>query len=137
MRNFIRKSGILLIILGMTACSVYNQDTADVNTAIESHNRIKVETTDNLVFELKELRRENDELIGIAGKRSEAAKLMYERPLVVEGNLVKIPLKVEEIRAVYLKNKKMSNVVNIGVPLVGVAGLIGLTNPDFRPDVGY
>lgn len=137
MRNLIKKSGILLLFLGMTACSVYHQDSAGVDNAIESKNRIKVETTENRVFELKELRRENGQLIGIAGKNSETAKLMFDRPLVVEGNLVKIPLKDEEIRAIHLKNKKMSNIVNIGVPIVGVAGLIGLTNPDFRPDVGY
>lgn len=137
MRNFIRKSVILLAVLVSSACSVYHQDTADVQRAIDSNNRIKVETTDNLVFELKELRRENGQLIGITGKNSETAKLMFDRHHVVEGNLVKILLREDEIRAVHLKNRKMSNIVNFGVPIVGVAGLVGLTNKDFRPDVGY
>lgn len=138
MKNFIQKTGILIIVLGMTACSVYQQDTADVQRAIESNNRVKVETTDDLVFELRELRREeNGQLVGITGKKSDAAKLLSGRTLVTEGNFLKIPFKDEEIRAVHLKDKKLSKIVNFAVPVVGVVGMVGLTNPDFRPDVGY
>jgi hypothetical protein len=137
MRKIIKKAAILVIFLGMTACSVYHQDSTNVSSAIDSQNRIKIETTDNLVFELKELRRENGHLIGITRKNSETAKLLVDRNIVTMGNFVKIPLEDEEIRAIYLRSKKMSGLVNIGVPLVGVAGLIGLTNPDFRPNMGY
>lgn len=138
MRNFIQKLGVLLIFLGMTACSVYHQDTVDVQQAIDSNNRVKIETTDNLVFELRELQRDgNGQLVGITGKKSDAAKILLGRPQVREGGHVKISFKEEEIKAVHLKNKKMSKLVNFGVPLVGVAGLIGITHPDFRPDVGY
>lgn len=132
-----QRSAILLVFWGMTACSVYHKDIADVQTAIDSNNRIKVETTNNLVFELRELRREDGQLVGITRRNSETAKLMMHRPQVREGKFTKIPFTDEEIKAVYLKNRKMSNIVNISVPLVGVAGLVGLTNPDFRPDVGY
>ena len=136
MRNFIQKSGILLIILGMSACSVYHQETVNAEEAIDSNNRIKVETKDNLVFELKELIREDGQLYGITGKKSETAKLMLDRPQVEDGKNIKFAIEESEIRAIYLKNKKMSNIVNVGVPIVGVAGLVGLTNKDFRPAVG-
>ncbi|NJW53218.1 hypothetical protein [Salinimicrobium oceani] len=138
MRNFIQKSAIVGIIWGMTACSVYHQDTTDVQHAVDSNNRVKVETVDNLVFELRELRREDSgQLVGITGKKSDAAKLFLDRNNVEEGKFLKIPFQDNEIRAVYLKNRKMSNIVNFGVPVMGVVGIVGLTNPDFRPDVGY
>ncbi len=137
MRNFIQKLGILVIIIGMSSCSVYHKDLVDVQTAIDSNNRVRVETTENVVLELKELRREDGQLIGLTQKNSETAKLMANRALVEEGKLVKVPIRDEEIRSVQLLNRKMSNVVSIGVPLIGVAGLVGITNPDFRPDMGY
>lgn len=137
MRKFTKKTAFLLLVLAITSCSVYHQDTADADAAIASKNRIKVETSDNLEFELKELRRENGQLVGVTGKNSETAKLMFDRPQVKEGNNIKFPLREEEIKALYLKNRKMSNIVNFGVPLVGIAGFVGLTNPDFRPGVGY
>ncbi|WP_029036869.1 hypothetical protein [Salinimicrobium xinjiangense] len=137
MKNFIQKSAILILILGLSSCSVYHNDLADVQTAIDSNNRVRVETTENVVLELKELRREDGQLIGITRENSETAKLMAHRSLTQEGKFVKIPLRDEEISAIKLRNRKMSNVVSIGVPLIGVAGLVGITNPDFRPDVGY
>lgn len=122
--------------MGIAGCSVYHPETVSVEEAINSQNRIKVETTDNSVFELKELRRENGQLYGITGRNSDAAKLMYNRQQIRERNNMKIAFTEDEIRAIHLKNRKMSNIVNVGVPIVGAAGLLGLTNTNFRPDVG-
>lgn len=138
MGNFIQKLGFFVVIMGMTSCSVYHQDNIDVQSAIDSRNRVKVQTVDNLIFELRELRREeNGQLVGITGRKSETAKLMVDRPLVREGQYIKVPLEDEEIFLIHLKNKKMSNIVNFGVPVIGVAGFMGLTRPNFRPNMGY
>lgn len=137
MKNLMKKTAIFLLGLGIMSCSVYHQDTADANAAIASENRIKIKTTNNLEYELKELRRENGQLIGVTRKNSETAKLMFDREQIREGNYVKFPIVESEIQTIHLKNKKMSNIVNFGVPLIGIAGMVGLTNPDFRPDVGY
>lgn len=136
MKNSISKAGILMLIL-MSGCSVYHPEAVSIEEGVASKNRIKVVTSDNHFFELKELRRENGQLYGIAGKNSDAAKLMFDNPQIFDGNNVKIAFKEDEIRIVQLKNRKMSNVVNVGVPLVGAAGLLSLTNGNFKPDVGY
>lgn len=137
MKNSIFKAGIFIFIFGMYGCSVYHPEAVSIDDGLASQNRLKVETSNNLVIELKELRRENGQLFGITKRNSETAKLMRDRPQIPEGNYIKIPFQDEEIKVVHLKNKKMSNIVNIGVPLVGAAGLLGIANGNFRPDVGY
>ena len=120
----------------MSGCSVYHPEAVSIDEGVDSKNRIKVTTIDNYVIELKELRREDGQLYGVTGRKSETAKLMFDRPQIREGNNMKIAFRDDEIKAIHLKNKKMSNIVNVGVPLVGAAGLIGIANRDFRPDVG-
>ncbi|SOC80120.1 hypothetical protein SAMN06296241_1665 [Salinimicrobium sediminis] len=136
MRRIILKAGILLLFCGMTGCSVYHPESVSIDDGVNSQNRIKVTTMDNHVIELKELVREDGQLYGITGKKSETAKLLLDRPHIPHGNNVMIPFSDDEIKAVHLKNKKMSNIVNVGVPIVGAAGLLGIANKDFRPDVG-
>lgn len=135
MKNFISKAGILILI-AMTGCSVYHPEAVSIEQGVASQNRIKVVTANNHYFELKELRRENGQLYGIAGKNSDAVKLMYDHPQIAEGNNVKIAFKDDEIKIIQLKNRKMSNVVNVGIPIVGAAGILGLANGNFKPDVG-
>lgn len=136
MRKTILKAGALMLITLMSGCSVYHPEAVSIDEGVDSKNRIKVTTIDNYVIELKELRREDGQLYGITGRKSETARLMFDRPQLPDGNNIKIAFRDDEIKAIHLKNKKMSNIVNVGVPLVGAAGLIGLSNKDFRPDVG-
>lgn len=136
MRKTILKAGILLLIGLISGCSVYHPDSVSIQEGVDSQNRIKITTVDNYVLELKELRREDGQLYGITGRKSETAKLLFDRPHLPDGNNIKIAFKDNEIKEIHLKDKKMSNIVNVGVPLVGAAGLIGLANKDFRPDVG-
>lgn len=128
-----------IVVLFLSGCNVYHTGAANIDQALESENRVKVETTDNRIYEFKELRRENGQLFGITRWNSETSQYMFDRVQLMEGKKgknVKIPLTEEEVRAVYLKNRKASRWVNYGVPLVGAAGLIGITSPNFRPDVG-
>jgi hypothetical protein len=125
-----------VLFLSFTACNVYHSGTASVDEAVESNNRVRVVTEDNVFYEFKKLQRENGQLVGITGRDSDTARMLESRPHTVEGRNAKFPFEEDEILAVYLKNRKMSNIVSVGVPLVGAAGLIGVTSEGFRPDVG-
>ena len=126
-------SGFLILMAG---CNVYHSGSASVNEAVESESRVQVVTTENVFFEFKRLERENGELVGITSPGSDAAKALTYYRQVPNGKTIKIVLPEEDIREIHLKNKKMSNIVNVGVPIVGAAGIIGLTSDGFRPDVG-
>lgn len=133
-----KKVGFLLLgaVFLMAGCNVYHSGSAGVNEAVESNSRVKIVTTDNVFYEFKRLQQENGQLFGVTGRNSDTAKMLYDHPQLKDGNNVKIALSKEEIRSIYLKNKKMSNIVNFGVPVVGAAGIIGLTSEGFRPNVG-
>lgn len=136
MRKTILHIGSILLIGIFSGCSVYHPDVVSIDEGVNSPNRIKITTSDNYILELKKLVRENGQLYGITAKNSEAAKLLFDHPQIPDGRNVKIVFNENDIKAVHLKNRKISKLVNVGVPLVGAAGLIGLTNRDFKPDVG-
>ena len=140
MKNFTTRAGAVLLVLMISfifqSCSVYHTTASSLEEGINSENRVRVVTTDNIFYEFKSLQRENTQLYGITGRRSDTAKMLKDHESIREGNNVKIALADDEIIAVYLKNKKMSKWVNYGVPVVGAAGLIGVTSANFRPDVG-
>ncbi len=120
----------------LTGCNVYHSGSASVEEAVESDSRVQVVTTDNVFFEFKRLQRENGELVGVTSPGSDAAKALTFYRQVPNGKTIKIVLPEEDIKEIHLRNKKMSNIVNIGVPIVGAAGIIGLSSDGFRPDVG-
>ena len=126
-------SGFFFLVAG---CNVYHSGSASVNEAVDSDSRVKIVTTDNVFYEFKKLKRENGRLVGVTAKNSDAVKGLSHYQQQPNGKNVMIFLPENEIQAVYLKDKKMSNMVNIGVPIVGAAGIIGLTSDGFRPDVG-
>lgn len=127
-------SGTFIFLIA--GCNVYHSGSVSVEEAVESDSRVKVVTTDNVFYEFKKLKRENGELVGVTGKNSDTAKGLTGNQQTQEGNNVKIVLEERDIRAVYPKNKKMTNIVNFGVPLVGAAGILGITAEGFRPDIG-
>ena len=125
------------VLLNLTfGCNVYHSSSASVEEAVQSKSRVKVVTTDNVFYEFKRLRMEDNQLVGVTGKNSDTAKGLINYEQLKNGNYVKIILPRNEIRGVFLKDKKMTNIVNFGVPLVGAAGIIGITSDGFRPDVG-
>lgn len=134
-----RAGGVLLALMLMfifQSCNVYHTKTSSLEEGINSEDRVRVVTMDNVYYEFKSLQRENSQLYGITGVNSDTANMLRDRESIRKGRDLKIPLADDEIIAVYLKNKKMSKWVNYGVPVVGAAGIIGVTSANFRPDVG-
>ncbi len=126
----------VVLIFCFASCNVYHTAPGTVNEAVESGDRVRVVTKENVSYEFKELRQESDYLVGITRINSDSAKKLNGHPQEREGKNIKVKFQKEEILAIYLKNRKMTRMVNIGVPVVSAAGLIGVTSKDFRPDVG-
>lgn len=126
--------GVLLNLA--VGCNVYESSSASVEEAVQTQKRVKVVTTENVFYEFKRLEEENGKLLGVTGKKSETAKSLTKWEHYKSGNNLMIVLPRNEIRGVFLKDRKMTNLVNFGVPLVGAAGIIGITSDGFRPDVG-
>lgn len=135
MKNFtyFLLTGFLLTMYG---CNVYHSNTSSLDEAIQSQERVRVVTADNVFYEFKQLKKENNQIIGLAGRDSNTAKMLSKRPSTVEGKNLRFVFEESEIISVYLRNKKMSNIISFGVPVVGAAGLIGVTSEGFKPDIG-
>ncbi|MGB7786481.1 MAG: hypothetical protein WBL27_10300 [Salinimicrobium sp.] len=140
MKSITSVAGVFLLglmsIFSLNSCSVYHNDVASVDQAIDSGDRVRVVTLDNVYYEFQRLEREGGQLYGIAGKKSDTAKMLADHKQIPQDKSVKIALADEEIQAIYLKNRSMSRLVNYGVPVVGAAGLLTVTSDSFRPDVG-
>ena len=126
-------AGVITILYG---CNVYHSGTASLEEAVKSEDRVRIVTADNVFYDFKQLYRENTKVVGIAGMDSDTSKMLKDRPHTKEGRDFRFSFEESEILAVYLRNKKMSNIISFGVPIVGAAGLVGVTSDNFKPDIG-
>ena len=117
-------------------CNVYHTQYTSLDKAVESKNRVKIVTDKVEVYEFKSIEKNGEGYLGVTRKNSETAKKLKDQPMVVDGKFLKFHLDESKVYGVYLKNKGISNAVNIGVPVVSAAGLLGLTDKDFRPNIG-
>lgn len=136
MKKLVKVLHVGTLIFLIMGCNVYHSGSVSVEEAVESENRVKVVTADNVFYEFKKLQRVNGQLVGVTGKKSDTAKGLSDHNQSIDGNNVKIELAESDILAIYPKDKKMTNIVNFGVPIVGAAGLLGITSEGFRPDIG-
>ncbi|MGB7843408.1 MAG: hypothetical protein WBL21_11490 [Salinimicrobium sp.] len=136
MKNLSLFAGVFLLVFWLQSCSVYHSDSTTLKQAIQSKNQVRVVTLDNVFYEFKKLEREDGQLYGITGKKTETAAQLADHKQFVKGKFIRIALSDEEVQAVYLKNKSISRLVNYGVPVVGAAGLLTVTSENFKPDVG-
>ncbi|MEN8187697.1 MAG: hypothetical protein ABFR05_11260 [Bacteroidota bacterium] len=116
----------LVFLMILQGCSVYHSKIATVDQAVQSNNKVKVETSSNNNYIFNELIKEGDVVYGIAKKNSATAKLLSEN--IVDINYgkkhVKILLSEEYYNQIHTKNQTLSTVLSIGVPLLGLVGVI-------------
>ena len=127
---------VFLLVFIFQGCNVYHTGSVSVDDAVNSGKRVKIATSDNLLCEFKRLEKENDQLYGVTGSKSNTSRLLAANEWTRQGKNKRIKLDENEIRGYYLKNGKMSTAVNLGVPIISAAGLLGVTSKNFRPDIG-
>lgn len=128
-RLYLKRIALLLIFLmTLQSCSVYYTKTASVDEALLSDNKVKIITTTNDIYKFKKLQTEDDQIYGVANKKSSTAKKFSNEIVSIDSDskFVKISLEEITINEIHLKNKGASTAVTVAIPVVIVGVLVGI-----------
>lgn len=102
-------SFLFALVMIIQSCTVYKSKPISLDQAVQKESKVRVQTNDNEKLKFKKIIFENSNYYGV--KKS-------------KGELVRIPLNQEFIFNIKEKNKTLSTVLSIGIPLVIVGGLL-------------
>lgn len=128
-RCYIRTISIALMILfSLQSCSVYYSETATMDEALSASNKVKIKTPERDIYKFKQIVAEEDQIYGIAKKKSFTAKDLNRQVIWKKSDEkdVSILLTDEQTSNMHLKNKTASALVTTAVSLVSVGALIGI-----------
>lgn len=113
---------LISISFFIQSCTVYHSSTASIDEAVQSDNKIKLGLTNHDAYIFQKLERENGNIYGITGKDSRTAKLLSSQITedTKNNNQVKVLLTNEQLKNIRLKNKTMSTIVTIGIPVLAL-----------------
>lgn len=119
---------VLISIMTLPSCSVYYTETASVDEALLSDNKVKIITTTNDIYKFEKLQTEDDQVYGVTRKKSSTAKKFSNEIVSIDSDskFVKISLEEIIINEIHLKNKGASTAVNVVIPVVIVGVLVGV-----------
>ncbi len=126
-RLYLEKISIfLLFLITLQSCSVYHSKTTTIDEAVLSNDKVKVITNSNNIYKLHKLKKEDGQVYGVLKKGSETAERLADQGLIkyTDGKYETILMKDSTIKEIYLKNKTLSTVLTIAIPVVGVAVLL-------------
>jgi len=113
------------------SCSVYKYRTATVTEAVNSGftYTIKLKSADNNSYKFMKLEKKDGMIYGIVKNNSKTASTLSNQITevgVYSNNDVKILMKEGQFEKVYIKgrDKTLSTILNVGIPLVVVGGII-------------
>ena len=117
-----------MCLITLQSCSVYHSKTASVDEAIRSDNKVKVLTSSDEIYKLQKLQKKNDQIYGVIKKGSSTAARLYDQGIITDNKskYVTLLLPKDTIKEVYLKNKSLSTVLTIAIPVVGLAVFLGI-----------
>jgi hypothetical protein len=89
---------------------------------VQSNNKIKIGSTNDDSYIFMKLERENGNIYGITRKDSRSAKLLSSQITedTKNNNQVKVLLTDEQLKNIRIKNKTMSTIVTIGLPVIAL-----------------
>lgn len=125
-RLYLEKIAIfLLFLITLQSCSVYHSKTAIIDEAVLSNNKVKIITNSNDIYKLHKLKVEDGQVYGVLKKGSETAERLADQGLVKysDSKYETILIKDSTIKEIYLKNKTLSTILSIAIPVVSVAVL--------------
>ncbi|GAA4281337.1 hypothetical protein [Gaetbulibacter aestuarii] len=110
LENHINHLGFLLaILIFFQSCTVYQSQTISLEEASKSNVKSRVESANGKKIRFARIYHEEGDYFGI--QRS-------------KGNLIKIKLKADQIKRINPKNKTMTVVASIGIPIAVMAGVV-------------
>ncbi len=128
-RLYLKKISIfLLFLITFQSCSVYHSKTATVDEAVLSNDKVKVITNSNDIYKLHKLKMEDGQVYGVLKKGYETAERLADQGIIKysdsDSKYETIQIKDNTIKEIHLKNKVLSTVITIAIPVVGVAVIL-------------
>jgi len=138
LRLYLKKISIFfMFLITLQSCVVYHSKIATIDEAIQSDNKIKIITDSDDIYKLNKLKKEDGQIYGVVKKGSETAKKLSDQGLIKfsDGKYEKIQLTENTISEIHLKNKTLSTVLSIAVPVIGVAAIFAILYSSMSFDV--
>lgn len=117
---------LLLIVFLFQNCVVYHSKTTTLDEAVQSGQRVKIITNDNNIYKFKSIQKKDGQVVGLVNKRSSAAKKFstFQDTIKYKYPIVAVLISENSIKEIYLKNKTLSTILTIGIPITIVVGLV-------------
>lgn len=121
-------SVFLMLSIILQSCSVYHSQTATIDQAIQSADRVKIISPTNDAYKFKRIEKINEEIYGISKRKSFTAKELNSQiiPKHSDQKNVGILLIDHNISSIHLKNKSASTIITIAIPIVMIGTIIGI-----------
>ena len=127
---------VLAVLFIFQSCTVYHSVSVTLEEAIQSEERVKVITNTKEKYIFKRVEQEENQIIGIVSEKSDTAKKLSK---VKDGRKYKglydiaVIVPNENIKGVYLKDKSLSIILSVAVPILSIIGLIGIAYETSSP----
>jgi hypothetical protein len=108
-KHFKSIAAILSMLILVQGCTVYKSTGVTLEQAMKEENKVKVETTSGEKLKFKRIGFNNDSYYGVKKQK---------------GEIIKTHLDPNFINNIKEKDKTLSTVLSIGIPLIIVGGLI-------------
>lgn len=124
---------IACFLILLQSCTVYHSYNSSIDEAIESENKVKVNTANNDPYKFKKLVRIEDEVFGLVYSKSQSYKLLLSRKTIPTGQqtMFYVQLYDNELNDIHLKNKSASTIITVAIPVAAASLIIipFVTNP--------
>ena len=119
---------LLLIVFLFQNCVVYHSKTTTLDEAVQSGERVKIITNDNNIYKFKSIQKKDGQVVGLINKRSSTAKKFsaFQDTIKYKYPFVAVLISENSIKEIYLKNKTLSTILTIVLPITIIGGLYGL-----------
>ena len=129
LRLYLKKISIFfMFLITLQSCVVYHSKIATLDEAVRSDDKIKIITDSNDIYKLHKLKKEDGQIYGVVKKGSETAKKLSDQGLIKysDSKYETILFAESTINEIHLKNKTLSTVLSIAIPVVGVVGVVAI-----------
>lgn len=110
----------------LQSCTVYHSTSTDISHAVQSQNKVKVKTNSKESYKFKKIIEKDNLYYGIAKANSNPV-MNYsgkEKVELYSKNLNSYPIELQNIKEIYTKNRELSTILSIGIPVVIVTTAI-------------
>ena len=113
---------ILSMLILLQGCTVYKTTPITKEQAANEEQKVKVITKDNVKLKFKRIAFENGKYYGVRK---------------VDGKMMKLLLDTDAIESIKEKDKTLSTVLSIGIPVIIVGGLTAVAALGINGGFGY